>query len=37
MVIMGVTEVVMLIIMAMGDIIVEIIINEKDCQGVKAL
>jgi hypothetical protein len=37
MVIMGVMEVVMLIIMAMSDIIKEIIIKEKDHQGVKAL
>jgi hypothetical protein len=33
----GVMEVIMVKIMAMGDIIVEIIIKEKDHQGVKAL
>jgi hypothetical protein len=35
--IMGVMKVVMVIIMAMGDIIVDIIIKEKDHQEVKAL
>jgi hypothetical protein len=34
---MGVMEGVMVIIMAMGDIIMEIIIQEKDHQEVKAL
>jgi hypothetical protein len=34
---MGVMEVVMLIVMTMGDINMEIIIKEKDHQGEKAL